>query len=69
MPAEKVFRIQVYAKKQLAELYHVSLKTLMKWIEPLRQSHPDVFPPKEKDRSHLVTPKQVKLIVEFLGEP
>jgi len=41
----------------------------MKWIEPLRQSHPDVFPPKEKDRSHLVTPKQVKLIVEFLGEP
>lgn len=69
MLEEKVFIIKVYAKKQLADLYHVSLKTLMKWIEPLRHQFPDVFPPKENDHSHLFTPRQVRIIVGFLGEP
>jgi len=69
MAKEKTFQIKVYAKKQMAELYHVSLKTFMKWIEPLRERFPELFPAKEKDHSHLLTPKQVKTIVDFLGEP
>lgn len=69
MLTKKPFEIHAYSKSQMAEFYGVSTKTFSRWLEPLREKCPDLFPPKEKDHAHIYTPKQVKMIVEHLDLP
>lgn len=66
---EEKFVIRVYGKSELARKYGISLKTLGNWITRLRKFHPDMFPDKEDKRKHLLTPAQVKKIIEHVGEP
>ena len=49
-------------KKILAASYGVSVKTINKWLIPINHKLGDHI-------THLYTPKQVKTIVEHLGEP
>ncbi|GIV33715.1 MAG: hypothetical protein KatS3mg031_1250 [Chitinophagales bacterium] len=68
--AEEKFVIRVYGKSELARMYGISLKTLGKWIARLRPHCPGVFPDKEAyKRTRLLTPAQVRAIVEHVGEP
>jgi len=50
------------SKNQLAEAYCVSLKTFIRWIEPLKEELGEY-------RGKTYTPKQVKIIYDFLGRP
>ena len=50
-----------FTKRKLSKMYGVSYNTLMKWMNNI----PDLNLPKYAS----LTPKQVKTIIEFLGEP
>lgn len=50
------------SKNELATAYNVSLKTLNSWIEPLQDKIGEY-------RGKSFTPKQVKIIYDFLGRP
>jgi len=56
------FTIQPYTLKQLAALYRCTERTLNKWLKQLKK---DLGP----RVGHFYNPKQVRVIVERLGEP
>jgi hypothetical protein len=55
-------KILAQSKNQLADAYNVSLKTFVSWIEPLKNKIGEY-------RGKTYTPKQVKVIYDFLGNP
>ena len=56
------FYIRPYTIKQLAVTYNCSTKTLRKWLEILR-------PNLGERMGHFYNPRQVRMIIEFLGAP
>lgn len=56
--------IKVYSKKELRGLYGISRETFNKWLRPIKENLPNYQP-----TSKLLTPAQVKVIFEHLGEP
>ena len=50
------------SKTQLAEAYGVHLSTFRKWLTTVPNLHLN-------DGQRILTPKQVELVMEFLGEP
>lgn len=62
MQVEKSFEIKAYSKQQMAEFYGVSRSTFISWISNI----PGLVIGKH---AKILTPKQVKLIVDFLGFP
>ncbi len=57
-------QIKTYTKKELRALYNVSRETFTKWINKFAKDIPDY-----NHKSKLLTPAQVRVIVELLGEP
>jgi len=55
-------RYKSVSKSQLSQAYNVSLRTLKLWLEPIGNSLGNY-------QGQAYTPKQVKMIVDFLGEP
>jgi transposase len=49
-------------KKELAEKYNISVKTLNKWLKPFEKKIGKV-------NGYFFNPKQIKIIYECLGEP
>jgi len=72
---EEEFRIRTYTKAELAHLYNpcmtipCALRTLSKWITGNRSLVTQLSTLEYNRRSRIYTPKQVKVIVEHLGEP
>lgn len=58
MPVE----VKAYSKKQIADMYKISVKVLRKWLSP---AIANIGPYNGK----LYTPKQVQAIFDHLGEP
>ena len=56
------FHIQPYTQKELAACYGCSVRTLNKWLQQMQK---DLGP----RIGHFYSPKQVRVIVERLGEP
>jgi len=56
------FLIQPYTPKELAALYRCSVKTFGKWMQLIKA---DLGP----RVGHFYNPKQVRIILERLGEP
>ena len=56
--------VKVYSKKELRELYGISRETFNKWLQPIKSSLPHYRP-----TSKILTPAQVKVIFDLLGEP
>ena len=56
------FAIRSYSNKELAACYHCSANTFRKWMKQLKG---DLGP----RMGHIYSPKQVRIIVERLGEP
>jgi transposase len=52
-----------YTKRELAELYGISIDTLRKWIKPIEEQNSDL------KRRKVLTPKEVMQIFALLGEP
>ncbi len=62
-------KIKFYLKSELADMYGVNRRTILNWLH-----RSAVLKKKLKEfgyntNSHLLTPKQVELIFEFIGEP
>jgi hypothetical protein len=55
-------KFKSYTKSELAALYGVHKNTLKKWIKPI----PNLLLTKHQRK---LTPKQVEIIINFLGEP
>ena len=55
-------KIVAQSKNELAEAYSVTLKTFNSWLEPLQDNVGEY-------RGKSYTPKQVKIIYDFLGRP
>ena len=72
---EEEFRIRTYAKAELAHLYNpcmtipAALRTLARWITGNKTLATQLSVLEYNHRSRIYTPKQVKAIVEHLGEP
>lgn len=58
----QTFKIKSYSAKELRNLYDVSHKTFSSWLKPIK----DLIGIVEGKK---YSPKQVKIIVEHLGEP
>jgi hypothetical protein len=54
--------IKAMNKKQLADLYGVSVNTFSKWLKPFKDRIGKLM-------GYIYTPKQVRIIFECLGEP
>lgn len=59
---EDNIRAIAQSKHQLAESYNISLYTLSRWIEPIKEVV-------GRYRGKVYTPNQVKIIYEHLGHP
>ena len=57
------FEIKAYSKRELAGLYGISVFTLMVWIDPFK------IIAEERKKCSILTPVEVKKIVEKIGEP
>lgn len=55
-------KVIAQSKNQLAEAYNVSIKTFIRWIEPIKEELGEY-------RGKTYTPKQVKIIYDLLGYP
>lgn len=72
---EEEFRIRTYTKAELAHLYNpcmtipAALRTLARWINGNKTLVTQLSVLEYNHRSRIYTPKQVKAIVEHLGEP
>ena len=55
-------RIKTYSKKQMADLYEVSVWILNKWTKPFSEAIGEYI-------GKCYTPNQVKIIFEKLGDP
>lgn len=56
------FEIKAYSKKELAEKYQISVRTLNSWLKPFEEKI-------GAKRGRYYTVNQVKLILESLGLP
>ena len=54
--------IKPYSKNELAQLYGVSLHTLIKWLHPFAEQIGQYV-------GRCYTPKQIKIIFNLIGEP
>ncbi|HTM66043.1 MAG TPA: hypothetical protein VL093_06975 [Flavipsychrobacter sp.] len=54
--------VRAYTYKELMDIYNVSRKTLMSWLEPVREKI-------GKKRGRCLSPGQVEIIFEELGYP
>lgn len=73
---EETFRIRSYTKKELAFCYiptatnaHSAVNTLMGWINRCQQLREALERQGYRKTSKWFTPREVRLIVEYLGEP
>ncbi len=70
-----MFKIRSYSKQELAMLYfpdadpHVATNRLASWIRQCRALGDALSACHLSKKSKFFTPKQVALIVDFLGEP
>ncbi|MBQ0056853.1 MAG: DUF4248 domain-containing protein [Bacteroidales bacterium] len=72
----KTFEIRCYTKKELALMYfpdaaspHTAVNHLMAWVKRCPQLWKALEAAEYKGTSKWLTPKEVRLIVEHLGEP
>lgn len=70
------FRIQSYTKKELALLYfpstpdpHVAVNRLMSWINRCRPLLAALNAQGYRKTAKWFSPREVRLIIEYLGEP
>ena len=69
------FTIQPYTKKELALLYfpsatpHVAVNRLMSWIRRCKPLHDALVAQGYRKTTKWLSPHEVKLITEYLGEP
>lgn len=69
------FTIQSYTKKELALLYfpsatpHVAVNHLMSWISRCKPLHDALLDQGYQKTTKWLSPHEVKLITEYLGEP
>ena len=72
---EDSFLIRTYTKAELAHLYNPQLtlknatQVLRRWILHNAELHAELIHLGYQDRNHIFTPRQVKVIVDYLGEP
>ena len=59
---ERKFTIKTYSLKEVAELYEIDTRTLVKWIDPFEKEI-------GKRIGYFYTPKQIKIITDKLGIP
>lgn len=75
MIKENDFVVKTYKKSDLAHLYNpdtgivTALQLLKKWIRANEALNRELAATGLKTTAKLYTPKQVALIVEYLGEP
>lgn len=56
------FRLKAYSKKEMADLYQVSVKTFNNWLKPFEEKV-------GAKRGRYYTVNQVKTIIEAIGYP
>ena len=56
--------IKAYTKKELRLLYGVTQDVFRRWLKPFESDIPNYNP-----HARILTPAQVKVIIEKLGEP
>ncbi len=72
---EEEFRIRTYTKVELACLYNPlmtipgALRTLARWISGNKSLAAELCQLEYNHRNRIYTPRQVKAIVNYLGEP
>ena len=72
---EEVFEIRAYTKAELACLYNpgqtipCALRTLSRWIAGNSQLTAQLSALEYNHRNRIYTPRQVKAIADYLGEP
>jgi len=75
MKTEEEFKIRAYTKVELACLYNPdmtvsgALRTLARWISGNCGLTEELARLEYNHRNRIFTPRQVKAIAEFLGEP
>lgn len=69
------FKVRAYSKQELALAYfenanpHVAVNRLMRWIQTCEELKKELQKIGYKKTSKFFTPKEVGLIVDYLGEP
>lgn len=69
------FKIQPYTKKELALFYfptaypHVAVNRLMSWVNRCKPLHKALLDQGYQKTSKWLSPREVKLITDHLGEP
>ncbi len=58
------FVIKTYTKQQLRDLYSISEDTLRRWLNDISEQMPKYNP-----RCKILSPLQVKVLIENYGEP
>lgn len=72
---DDIFPVRTYAKSELAHLYlpgiclRSALRTFSSWMKRNAELSESLQKYGYRERSKFLTPKQVELIVGFLGEP
>ena len=72
---EEKFKLKSYSKVELSRKYNPHLcdrsaqRALMKWIEHNKELSEKLLSTGFKKMDRLFTPKQVEMIISFLGEP
>lgn len=72
---QKDFVIRAYTKKELALLYfsdsmpRTAVNHLMVWIKRCSELHESLLKIGYQKNAKYFTPREVRLIVEYLGEP
>lgn len=75
MEKEERFKIRTYEKAELAHLYNPNMplvsamRKLRSWIHRNKQLSAALIEAGENKRDHSYPPRQVALIVDYLGEP
>ena len=75
MKFEEEFKIRTYTKVELACLYNPdmaipgALRTLSRWMSGSNRLSEELSLLEYKKRNRTFTPRQIKVIVEHLGEP
>ncbi|WP_321517325.1 DUF4248 domain-containing protein [uncultured Bacteroides sp.] len=75
MKIEEEFKIKAYTKVELARLYNPemavsgALRTLARWISGNSRLMEELSRLEYNHRNRSFTPRQVKVIVDYLGEP
>ncbi len=75
MEEKFVFRVRTYGWQELALLYNPGItpnaanRRLRKWITKNRLLYEELQQAGWEHRSYLLTPRQVEIIVKYLGEP